>query len=187
MKPKLWFIVIGLVVLGFMVFIGYALTRPDTTPQQAQDQKSSDGKTLLGDKHDDLGQKHINNGEAHDPYNSNMPSSGPHNMQPADWGISTGQIADETLVHNMEHGGIVIAYRPSLPADQVSQLKKVFENLPKESKFNKVKAVLVPRQGNEKAVQLAAWTYTYNMDSIDEAKIKQFYLDHVDKGPELVP
>jgi hypothetical protein len=96
-------------------------------------------------------------------------------------------LADETLIHNMEHGGVVIAYTPNLPSDQVNQLKKIFQNLPKESKFNKIKAVLVPRQGNEKPVQLAAWTYTYNMDGIDEAKIKQFYTDHVDKGPELVP
>ena len=186
MKAKIWPIVIGMGILGVVVFIGYALTRPDTNPQQAQTQ-TADDKNLLGDKHADLGQKHINNGEAHDPYNSNLPSSGPHNMQPADWGIASNQIADETLVHNMEHGGIVIAYQPSLSSDQISELKKIFENLPKESKFNKIKAVLVPRQGNEKPLQLGAWTYTYNLDSIDGAKIKQFYLDHVDKGPELVP
>jgi len=36
-------------------------------------------------------------------------------------------------------------------------------------------------------VQLAAWTYTLDLDNVDEAKITQFYNDHVDKGPELVP
>jgi hypothetical protein len=185
MKAKLWLIVIGIGVLGIIVFIGYALTRPDAS-QQAQNQTANEAN-LLGEKHANLGQKHIKNGEAHEAYNSNIPSSGPHNEQPADWGISASQLADETLIHNMEHGGVVIAYTPNLPSDQVNQLKKIFQNLPKESKFNKIKAVLVPRQGNEKPVQLAAWTYTYNMDGIDEAKIKQFYTDHVDKGPELVP
>lgn len=36
MKSKLWPMVIGLGVLGIVVFIGYALTRPDTSPEQAK-------------------------------------------------------------------------------------------------------------------------------------------------------
>ena len=35
-------------------------------------------------------------------------------------------------------------------------------------------------------VQLAAWTYTLNLTSVDAAKITQFYEGHLDKGPELV-
>lgn len=185
MKAKLWLIAIGISVLGIIVFIGYALTRPDTS-LQTQNQTAND-VNLLGEKHADLGQKHIKDSEAHEAYNSNMPSSGPHNEKPASWGISNEQIADETLVHNMEHGGVVVAYSPNLTNSELEKLKKVVASLPEEKKFNEVKVVLVSRQGNEKPIQLGAWTYTYSMDGVDEAKIKQFYLDHVDKGPELVP
>ena len=60
MKAKLWLIVIGIGVLGIIVFIGYALTRPDAS-QQAQNQTANEAN-LLGEKHANLGQKHIKNG-----------------------------------------------------------------------------------------------------------------------------
>lgn len=142
---------------------------------------------LLGDKHANQGQQHIQPGTQHVAYNSNPPSSGPHYLSPTPWGIKDSQIADETLVHNEEHGGVIIAYKPDLPKDQVDLLKQIFQSLPASSQFNEVKAVLVPRAANDHAIELAAWTYTYNLDSVDGTKIKQFYQDHLDKGPELVP
>lgn len=38
MKSKIWLIVIGIAVIGTVGFIGYALSRPDTSPGQPQDQ-----------------------------------------------------------------------------------------------------------------------------------------------------
>lgn len=142
---------------------------------------------LLGTKHDNQGQEHIKDGAEHAAYNSNLPSSGPHYATPAPWGIKTSSIKDETLVHNLEHGGIVIAYKPDLPKDQVDKLKQIYDKLPYSQQFNEIKAVLVPREANSAPIQLAAWTYTYDLQSPDEAKITQFYNDHLDKGPELVP
>ena len=43
-------------------------------------------------------------------YNSFPPSSGPHYQQPAPWGIYEDPIKQTILVHNLEHGGIVIQY-----------------------------------------------------------------------------
>jgi hypothetical protein len=141
----------------------------------------------LGAKHTDQGQTHIAVGASHAPYNSDLPSSGPHYAQPTPWGIKDSPVPDETLLHNEEHGGVVIAYKPDLPADQLAQLKKAVQNLPASSQFNETKAVLVPRAANSHSIELAAWTYTFNLDSLDSAKIAQFYNDHLDKGPELVP
>ncbi len=45
MKSKIWPIVIGLSVLGIVVFIGYALTRPDTTPEQAKKSDTPSSKS----------------------------------------------------------------------------------------------------------------------------------------------
>ena len=173
----------AVIVAGILVTIVLVLIKPDSPNSQ----NTNSNVPLLGDKHADLGQKHINDGEAHEPYNSTIPSSGPHYIKPANWGISDSQIADETLIHNMEHGGVVITYKPSLSASDVNKLKEIFSQLPKSSKFNEVKAVLVPRSGNDHLVQLGAWTYTLNLDSIDANTIKQFYNGHLDKGPELVP
>lgn len=141
----------------------------------------------LGTKHPESGKgTHIAPGQSHEPYNSNLPSSGPHYGTPESWGIKGQPIADETVVHNLEHGGVWIAYKPDLTADQVDQLKAIVEKLP-QSQFGSIKVILAPREANIKPVQLAAWGYTLDLDRPDEAQIKEFYEDHVDKGPELVP
>jgi hypothetical protein len=164
-------------VIGGMIGLFMLANNTPATPDVA----------LLGDKHADLGQKHIKDGEQHAAYNSELPSSGPHYASATPWGIKDGEIVDETLIHSMEHGGIVIAYKPDLPPAQISQLKDIFAKLPASSRFNEVKAVLVPRAANDRPIELAAWTYTYNLDEPDAAKILGFYGSHLDKGPELVP
>lgn len=142
---------------------------------------------MTGINHSSQGQTHIQDGEAHEPYNSDLPSSGPHYQRPAPWGISESEIADETFIHNLEHGGIVIAYRPDLPAAQLDKLKQLIANLPPSKQFNSVKVLLLPRSKNSKPIQMAAWTYTMDLEGFDEPTIRQFYSGHIDKGPELVP
>jgi hypothetical protein len=41
-------------------------------------------------------------------YHSNPPTSGPHAPQTTAWGVLNVIAAKESLVHNMEHGGVVI-------------------------------------------------------------------------------
>lgn len=166
-------------IVAVMVGIFIVESGSKSTPKQKV--------ALIGDKHADQGQKHLKAGETNPNYSSNPPSSGDHAPSPAPWGIKASEVADETLVHNEEHGGIVIAYKPDLPADQIAKLKKLFVQLTPSTQFNEVKAVLVPRSKNIAPVSLASWTYTLNLDTVDEAKIKQFYDGHLDKGPELVP
>jgi len=144
-------------------------------------------KTLLGTVHANQGQTHIQPGTPHETYNSNPPSSGSHYPQPATWGIKDSALPDEQLVHNLEHGGINIFYKPNLPKDQIEKLKSIYGKLPSSEQFNEVKAILAPRAANEHPIELVAWTYTYSLTTPDEAKILQFYNDHLDKGPELVP
>jgi len=154
---------------------------------QSSPETKSSTATLLGEKQADQGRAHIKPGEQHAAYNSELPSSGPHYSAAAPWGIKDSALVDETLIHNLEHGGIEIAYKPDLPQVQIDQLKNIFAKLPASSKFNKTKAVLVPRAANTRPVELAAWTYTLALDSVDSAKITEFYNDHLDKGPELEP
>lgn len=166
-------------VVGAMIGLFALGNGSSSSPKQAT--------SLTGDKHANLGQKHIQTGAQHDAYNSNPPSSGPHNTSPTPWGIKDAELPDETLVHNLEHGGIEIAYKPDLPQAQIDQLKKIVAALPASTQFNETKAVLVPRAANDRPIELAAWTYTLSLDVVDSAQITEFYNGHLDKGPELVP
>jgi Protein of unknown function (DUF3105) len=57
-----------------------------------------------------LAPKHLSNPDENVRYNSFPPSSGPHYQQPAPWGIYEDPIKQTILVHNLEHGGIVVQY-----------------------------------------------------------------------------
>jgi hypothetical protein len=62
-------------------------------------------------------------------YNSFPPSSGPHYQQPAPWGIYVEPIKQTILVHNLEHGGIVIQYG-NVGSDAVKKLTSFYQGDP---------------------------------------------------------
>lgn len=67
------------------------------------------------ERYPDLGREHIEEGETAQ-YNSNPPTSGPHYGVPAETGFYAPDsgIEPERVVHNLEHGQIVIWYRPGV-------------------------------------------------------------------------
>lgn len=66
--------------------------------------------------------------QPHAVYNSRPPSSGPHLPGLANWGESEAQVPPELYVHNLEDGGVVLAYScgsecPDLVEDLRSTLR----------------------------------------------------------------
>ena len=78
-----------------------------------EDVTEEDAKCTAIEKYPNQGQDHINEGQTAQ-YNSNPPTSGPHYDVPAEPGFYEPEsgIEPERLVHNLEHGQIVIWYRP---------------------------------------------------------------------------
>jgi hypothetical protein len=73
---------------------------------------------------------HLNNPDATVKYNSFPPSSGPHYAQPAPWGVYPDSIKQTILVHNLEHGGVVVQYGPGVSKDDVQKLQSWFQDDP---------------------------------------------------------
>ena len=127
------------------------------------------------------GADHIERGQVHAAYNSDPPTSGPHYVDTLDAGFYETPQLDETLVHNLEHGHIVISYDCSRLADcgaAKQQLRDIF------SAYNGWKVTIVPRQNKDAAIALTAWGWLEKMDSVDEARIRKFIDAWRDKGPE---
>lgn len=135
----------------------------------------------IGQTFPDQGRDHIADGASHPAYNSNPPTSGWHYATPADWGVVKEELPQERLVHNLEHGGIVIQYKPDLDKTIVEKL----ENL-KKSAFE-CKLVVAPYKGLDKAIALTAWHRLYKTDTYEETTIKNFIKKYRDTGPEFVP
>jgi hypothetical protein len=145
-------------------------------------------KLMLGVQHSNQGQEHIIRGQKHVAYNSDPASSGPHYSDqgaPAPWGAYPRELPEEVFIHNEEHGGVVITYNPKmLSADQISSLQKLFTTPYSDTSFSPTKAIVMPRTQDSHAIEIASWTYTYNLDSYNADSLKGFYLQHVGQSPE---
>ena len=130
------------------------------------------------------GRDHVSDGTVVD-YKTNPPTSGSHYAEPADWGVYGEAIPDERLVHNLEHGGIWISYRPSISdaaKDRLTALAKSYKS----------KVIMVPREKNDTDIALVSWGRIYKMGiasdgSFDEKAIKNYIKKYKDTGPEILP
>jgi hypothetical protein len=77
-----------------------------------------------------LAPKHLASPNAKVKYNSFPPSSGPHYQQPAPWNIYEDPIKQTILVHNLEHGGIIVQYGPGVSKDDVGKLQSFYQDDP---------------------------------------------------------
>lgn len=138
------------------------------------------GTILPGIRFPDLGQEHVEVGTSV-TYNSNPPTSGPHYPYPAAWGIYKDRPADGFLVHNLEHGGVIISYNPKQIKDQeLSQLRQQARSL---SNFNG-RIILTPRLNLDTAIALTAWNYLQELDRYNSTAVKVFYDTHIVRAPE---
>src|SRR5439155_388277 len=69
-------------------------------------------------------------------------TGGPHWPSPARWGLSTAQLPDERVVHNLEHGGIVIDHN-AIGGDDLAKLTSLLSTYPRD-KYGEVKIVIQP-------------------------------------------
>lgn len=132
----------------------------------------------------DQGRNHIDIGAPHPDYNFNPPTSGWHYENPAEKGIYKKELADEQLIHNLEHGYIWISYRPNASSEIIKQLENLYS-------FGK-KIVIEPRKENDKLIVIAAWNWLdkfdpVSQDSLNDAELKRIgdFIDkYINQGPE---
>lgn len=124
----------------------------------------------------DQGRDHIQRGQEHDQYNSNPPTSGPHYGSVAPWGVSDETIEPEVLVHNLEHGGIVINYK-GLPEEDADALAELVESYGDG-------VILQPNETIDKPIALAAWRNLRTCDRYHPVVVESFVSQLCGKGPE---
>lgn len=128
-----------------------------------------------------LSRDHISPGESHPPYSSNPPTSGWHWDNPQDWGIYTTPQVQEQLVHNLEHGGIIVQYN-GLSSAEVQTLTQIVQS-------DSHHIILAPYPGlpSDVRVALTAWDHLQTCTGVDANAVRAFTNAFRDKGPELVP
>lgn len=142
--------------------------------------KTASQGSQLGQEFANQGQEHIAAGAQHVAYNSFPATSGPHSVSPKPWGAYTFEIDQETLVHNLEHGGVVIQYNPDLLKVSPSKLEAVQAQFPN-------KTVVAPNAKLKVALALTSWRRLYTLDAFDEPNIVDFIKRYKNHGPEQLP
>ena len=130
-----------------------------------------------------LDSTHIPEGESA-TYNSSPPTSGEHWPTPARCGFYDGGLPDERVVHNMEHGNIVISYNLPLESD-VSALRDALGGIGLNNLWGVARAYDAIPTGQ---VGLSAWGVLDTMVGVDQDRIARFFEAYAGNlGPELVP
>lgn len=111
------------------------------------------------------------------------PTSGDH-AQPVPWQVYKQEVPDDSTIHNMEHGGVYISYRPDLPADQVENIEKLFGEPFSREGFKPIKAVVAPRSANSSPIIMSSWDRNLKLENFDEQVMVDYYLNNIGKSPE---
>ncbi len=127
------------------------------------------------------GQTHITQGQSHPPYNSNPPTSGWHLEQSRGAGIFNSPQVQELLVHDLEHGFVIIQYN-GLTSAELTQLTEMVQR----DRYHRILAPY-PQLPEGARVALTAWTKLQLCNGVSEKDIAAFTSAYRDQGPEKVP
>lgn len=124
-------------------------------------------------------------------YNSTPPTSGPHQPQPyapAIWNVYEEPVPQIKLVHNLEHGGVVVQYGSRIPQTEVDQIVAWYRKDPD----GLVVAPLPPALEKTKPalanqIAMTAWTHLQTCDRFNDKAFSNFVDLYRGNGPERFP
>ena len=125
------------------------------------------------------GREHIDVGAPHEPYGTDPPTSGPHYEVPATAGFYSEPLPPEQVVHNMEHGQVVLWYSPDASPQTIDEVEGLVE---KES--SSTVALPYANVDSPEGIVVTAWTASMRCDEISEAAINDFRREYQGKAPE---
>lgn len=166
MNPKLLYGFIGILLVGFAALI--VLSKQSEAPRP-------------GIAHKDEGRQHV---EQKNYSGSELPTSGAHAASPVAWGVYDTDQRDDQLIHNLEHGGIVVTYRPDIPTNELTQLKQLLAEPFSEPGFEPKKIVIAPRKQNKAPIVLSSWLRSESLQNYDKATIIKYVKRNLGKSPE---
>lgn len=143
----------------------------------------------LGQSVPTQGRTHIQLGDPHEPYNSDPPTSGPH-APPIGAGFYDEAPPDENLVHNLEHGYVILWYNcTGLDETGCQTLKTQIRDVMDRAKpvvigTDVKKLIAVPRPSMEARIALTSWGRIDKLTTFNETEIMEFVRDFRNQAPE---
>ena len=115
-------------------------------------------------------------------YHTIPPTSGPHWDAWSDCGFYNFPLPDELLVHNLEHGNIVVSHNLTDDAE-IDALRQAMDEIPLAAEFAIVRRYHEIPEG---MVALTAWGVLDRMVGVDAERIAAFFAAYPgNTGPEF--
>jgi len=133
--------------------------------------------------------KHVTSLSTKIKYNTTPPSNGSHYFSPAIWDFYTEPANPIQVVHNEEHGGVILWWGNKVPSSTVDRMHAFYNESP-----NAMLGTPYPALGNK--VAITAWTApsggmgegpVATCSTFNEAAFKKFRDAYRGKGPERFP
>ena len=106
---------------------------------------------------------HIKETDPQPKWNSYPPTSGQHIGTTAPWGVSVETVDDRILLHNLQHGGIVIHYK-GLTTDEKDRIEALADTATDGLITN-------PNPKIDSKIVLTAWTHMQKCDGVNSKSI----------------
>jgi hypothetical protein len=167
-------VVAALAIVGVIVWQGRG-GQDRVSPQALAAARQQAGATGVKE-FPEAGRNHIRADQQPSNWNSSPPTSGDHLASPLQGGVYDNPQDERAIVHNLEHGYVVIQYR-GIPEDQVNQLREFARER------SGAKLILAPYPGLERdGVALTAWRNLETMQRVNLDVVKAFVDDYMVPG-----
>jgi hypothetical protein len=119
-------------------------------------------------------------------YVANPPASGPHYPVWGRYREHGSAVARGYWVHNLEHGAIVLLYRPDAPASVVSELRQAYQALPNDPACGHKRALMTADPLLPQPVAAVAALHVMMSNRLDPSWVRAFTDTYRGRGPEAV-
>jgi len=179
---NLWFVALGVAIIAVVATVGIVLSVRGGSAQAS----GQDGPCVR-QTFPPMGRQHIDKLSPDFRYNSYPPTSGPHYppgpKAPAVWGIYDTPIDETALVHNLEHGGVVVQYGKDVSKATIDQIARWYQGDPDgivvAPIWPSIQATAPPNAN--KKIFLTSWTHLMTCSAFDEGVFSSFRDDF--RGP----
>ena len=143
-RLNLWFVALGVAIIVAAAIVGIVLATRGGSAEASGPAGPCTRATFPP-----MGRQHIEKLSSDFRYNSYPPTSGPHYppgpKAPAVWNLYDAPVDETALVHNLEHGGVVVQYGADVPASTVAANRQL---VPGGSRRDRRRADLAEHPGD---------------------------------------
>jgi hypothetical protein len=183
-RLNLWFVAIGVAIIVVAAVVGIVFATRSGSAEASGPDGACTRQTFPP-----MGRQHIEKLSSDFRYNSFPPTSGPHYppgpKAPAVWNLYDTPVDETALVHNLEHGGVVVQYGADVPDSTVQEITQWYQE--QDTQNGLVVAPIwpsiqaTPPADAGKKIFLTSWTHLMTCPTFDKGAFDNFVSDY--RGP----